>query len=42
MGTGGTLEQYKHPCLITDPHFHESMAVEQELVPDAAGHGEHS
>jgi hypothetical protein len=24
--TGGTLEQYKHPCLINDLHFHESMA----------------
>src|SRR5262249_4478227 len=19
--TGGSIEQYKHPCLITDPHF---------------------
>jgi hypothetical protein len=33
--TGGTLEQYKHPCLIPDPTFRDSMAVEQELV--AAG-----
>jgi hypothetical protein len=29
--TGGTLEQYKHPCLIADPEFREKMAVEEEL-----------
>jgi hypothetical protein len=29
--TGGTLEQYKHPCLIADPKFRETMAVEEEL-----------
>ncbi|MFL5241207.1 MAG: GH3 auxin-responsive promoter family protein [Gemmataceae bacterium] len=23
--TGGSLEQYKHPCLIPDPKFHESL-----------------
>ena len=23
---GGTLEQYKHPCLIADPEFHVQMA----------------
>jgi hypothetical protein len=39
--TGGNLEQYKHPCLITDPHFRESMRVEQELVPDGAAHACH-
>jgi hypothetical protein len=22
---GGTFEQYKHPCLISDPHFRESL-----------------
>jgi hypothetical protein len=30
--TGGSLEQYKHPCLIADPKFRESIAVEEELV----------
>jgi hypothetical protein len=29
--TGGTLEQYKHPCLIADPRFRDEMAVEEEL-----------
>jgi hypothetical protein len=29
--TGGTLEQYKHPCLITDPKFRESVVVEEEV-----------
>lgn len=28
---GGTLEQYKHPCLISDPAFHKSVPVEQEV-----------
>ena len=32
---GGTMEQYKHPCLITEPHFRENMAVEQELSMDS-------
>src|SRR5207302_8888766 len=27
--TGGTMEQYKHPCLIADSGFRESMPVEQ-------------
>jgi len=31
--TGGTLEQYKHPCLIADLKFRESMTVEEELAP---------
>ncbi len=31
-GTGGTAEQYKHPCLIADPKFRDSMPVEQELA----------
>ena len=25
--TGGTLEQYKHPCLIGDLQFHKKMPV---------------
>lgn len=28
--TGGTLEQYKHPCLIPDLRFWETMPVEHE------------
>ena len=34
--TGGTLEQYKHPCLIGDTNFRASVSVEEELTPDAA------
>jgi hypothetical protein len=30
--TGGTLEQYKHPCLIPDPEFRNSMPVEKEIM----------
>jgi hypothetical protein len=26
--TGGNLEQYKHPCLISDPAFRDSLPVE--------------
>lgn len=33
--TGGNLEQYKHPCLISDTGFRATMPVEQEL--QAAG-----
>jgi hypothetical protein len=33
LRTGGTLEQYKHPCLISDPHFRETIDVEEELTP---------
>jgi hypothetical protein len=29
--TGGTLEQYKHPCLIADPKFRDSMTIEEEI-----------
>ena len=29
--SGGTAEQYKHPCLIADPKFRATMPVEQEL-----------
>jgi hypothetical protein len=31
LRTGGNPEQYKHPCLIAEPHFREIMRVEQEL-----------
>jgi hypothetical protein len=31
--TGGNADQYKHPCLIPDPHFRETMPVEAD-VPD--------
>jgi hypothetical protein len=30
--TGGTPEQYKHPCLINDIHFRDTMPVEREAV----------
>jgi hypothetical protein len=33
--TGGSLEQYKHPCLIADPKFRESIGVEEELAAGA-------
>jgi hypothetical protein len=29
--TGGTLEQYKHPCLIPDPKFRDSVTIEEEV-----------
>jgi hypothetical protein len=29
--TGGTLEQYKHPCLISDQKFRQGLTVEEEL-----------
>jgi hypothetical protein len=31
--TGGALEQYKHPCLINDPQFRDSVPVEEEIAP---------
>ena len=31
--TGGTLEQYKHPCLINDVQFRDSVPVEEEIRP---------
>jgi hypothetical protein len=34
--TGGTMEQYKHPCLIPDPGLRQSMPVEQETVAGGA------
>ena len=30
--TGGTLEQYKHPCLIPDISFRKTMPVEEEIA----------
>ncbi|MBI1914062.1 MAG: GH3 auxin-responsive promoter family protein [Planctomycetes bacterium] len=35
--TGGTLEQYKHPCLIGDVQFRTTMPVEQEVGPEQSG-----
>ncbi|HTU20735.1 MAG TPA: GH3 auxin-responsive promoter family protein [Gemmataceae bacterium] len=32
LKTGGTLEQYKHPCLINDLQFRERISREQVLV----------
>jgi hypothetical protein len=32
LKTGGTLEQYKHPCLINDLQFRELLSREQRLV----------
>jgi hypothetical protein len=32
--TGGTLEQYKHPCLIGDLEFRKGMTVEREIRAD--------
>jgi hypothetical protein len=31
---GGTPEQYKHPCLITDPKFRDTVVVLHEHDPD--------
>jgi hypothetical protein len=33
--TGGTLEQYKHPCLINDLQFRDRVNREQKLVADS-------
>lgn len=30
--TGGSPEQYKHPCLISDPAFRDTMPVEEEIA----------
>lgn len=32
LKTGGTLEQYKHPCLINDLQFREKISKEQSLI----------
>jgi hypothetical protein len=29
--TGGNLEQYKHPCLIPDPKFRDSITIDEEV-----------
>ncbi len=29
--SGGTPEQYKHPCLIADPKFRDTLTVEEEV-----------
>jgi hypothetical protein len=31
--TGGTLEQYKHPCLIGDHEFHQGVRRSGDLLP---------
>jgi hypothetical protein len=31
--TGGTWEQYKHPCLINDLSFRDSVKVIEEVSP---------
>jgi hypothetical protein len=31
--SGGTLEQYKHPCLIPDLQFRAGMRIEEEIQP---------
>jgi hypothetical protein len=33
--TGGTLEQYKHPCLISDPNFRSGLSIEEEMLAEA-------
>jgi hypothetical protein len=38
--TGGTAEQYKHPCLIPDLAFRDSMPVEEEIREN--GHFDYS
>jgi GH3 auxin-responsive promoter len=30
--TGGSPDQYKHPCLISDPKFRETIGVEEERM----------
>jgi len=32
--SGGTLEQYKHPCLLSDLNFRTQMPVQEELAPE--------
>jgi GH3 auxin-responsive promoter len=29
--SGGALEQYKHPCLIADPKFRDSITIDEEI-----------
>jgi hypothetical protein len=35
--TGGAVEQYKHPCLIPDLRFRDSVPVEKEVALGGAG-----
>jgi hypothetical protein len=35
---GGPETQYKHPALITDSHFRETICIEKELVPPESLH----
>ena len=37
--TGGSPEQYKHPCLISDTSFRDTMPVEEEITNDDADQG---
>jgi hypothetical protein len=30
--TGGNLDQYKHPCLVTDPKFRETLPIVEEII----------
>ncbi len=30
--TGGTLDQYKHPCLIPDPKFRDTVTIHEEII----------
>ena len=39
--TGGTLEQYKHPCLIADLGFRDAMPVEEEVAAIPVSHNGH-
>jgi hypothetical protein len=32
---GGTLEQYKHPCLVSEPDFASQLPLLQEVLPIA-------
>lgn len=35
--TGGNLDQYKHPCLIPDPKFRDSLTILEELHIESIG-----
>jgi hypothetical protein len=37
--SGGTTEQYKHPCLVPDTHFRTTLPIEQEISSsDSSSH----
>jgi hypothetical protein len=38
--SGGTPEQYKHPCLIADLKFRDELPLVQELAPEPVAVGE--